>query len=257
VIDLHCHLLPGIDDGPGTMEESLVMARAFVDAGTTRVAVTPHVSWDYPHVTPELITTGVRGLRDALDAAGVPLEIVPGAEIALSRAGDLEAETLRSLTLGDGPWLLVEPPFSPSIAGIEAVIDSLLLGGHRLLLAHPERSPSLAREPERLRPYVDAGMLCQITTSSLTGDFGRTVQKAARQMIDGGLAHVLASDAHNVTRRPPGLGAGAAVLHDPQLAAWLTTEVPEAIVAGRPIPERPARVTTRRDGLLARLRGHR
>lgn len=239
------------------MDESVVLARAFVDAGTTTVAVTPHVSWDHPHVTPEAVAAGVDALRIALDAAGVPLGIAPGAEIALSRAGDLDEETLRALALGDGPWLLVEPPFSPSIAGIEAVIDSLLLGGHRLLLAHPERSPSLARDPERLRPYVDAGMLCQVTAGSLTGDFGRTVQKAARQMVDGGLAQVLASDAHDVARRPPGLTEAAATLHDPELAAWLTTAVPAAIVAGEPIPERPDRAAPRRGGVMARLRGRR
>lgn len=257
MIDLHCHLLPGIDDGPGVMDESVAMARAFVEAGTSTVAVTPHVSWDHPHVTAETISEGVRALRAALDAEGVPLEVVPGAEIALSRAGDLGDDALRALTLGDGPWLLVEPPFSPSLAGIEAVIDSLLLGGHRLLLAHPERSPSLARDPERLRPYVDAGMLCQITAGSLTGDFGRTVQKAARHMVDGGLAHVLASDAHDAVRRAPGLTDGAATLHDPDLAAWLTTAVPAAILAGGPIPERPEPATPRRGGLLTRLRGRR
>lgn len=253
VIDLHCHLLPGIDDGPGTMDESVAMARAFVAAGTERVAVTPHVSWDHPHVTADAIAAGVEALRGALDDAGVPLDVVPGAEIALSRAGDLDAEALRSLALGDGPWLLVEPPFSPSLAGIEAVIDALLLGGHRLLLAHPERSPSLAKDPERLRPYVDAGMLCQVTAGSLTGEFGRTVQRAARQMVDHGLAHVLASDAHDALRRPPGMAEAAAALGDPELAAWLTTRVPAAIVAGAPIPERPVRDAPRRGGLLTRL----
>lgn len=257
VIDLHCHLLPGIDDGPATMEASVEMARAFVDAGTTTVAVTPHVNWDHLHVTPEVVAAGVEALRDALGAAGVPLTIVPGAEIALSRAGDLEADTVRALALGDGPWVLVEPPFSPSVAGIEAVIDALLLGGHRLLLAHPERSPSLAREPERLRPYVDAGMLCQVTAGSLTGAFGRSVQRAARQMVDTGLAHVLASDAHDAERRPPGLAAAAATLRDPELAAWLTTAVPAAVLAGDAIPPRPGRPAARRGGLVARLRGRR
>jgi protein-tyrosine phosphatase len=256
VIDLHCHLLPGIDDGPETIEESVAMARAFVATGTEQVAVTPHVNWDHPHVTPETIASGIDALRRALDDAGVPLAVAPGAEVALSRAGDLEPEVLRALTLGDGPWLLVEPPFSPSLAGIEAVIDSLLLGGHRLLLAHPERSPSLAKEPERLRPYVDAGMLCQVTSGSLTGDFGRPVQRAAREMVDHGLVHVLASDAHDAARRPPGL-AGAATLHDPDLAAWLTTEVPAAILAGASIPERPASAAPRRAGLLTRLRARR
>lgn len=239
------------------MGESVAMARAFVEAGTEKVAVTPHVSWDHPHVTPDAIAVGVTELRAALDDAGVPLEVVPGAEIALSRAGDLDPEVLRALTLGDGPWLLVEPPFSPSLAGIEAVIDALLLGGHRLLLAHPERSPSLAQDPERLRPYVDAGMLCQVTAGSLTGTFGRTVQKAGRQMIEHGLAHVLSSDAHDTVRRPPGMAEGAATLHDPELADWLTCAVPAAIAAGTPIPERPERDAPRRGGLLTRLRGRR
>jgi protein-tyrosine phosphatase len=236
------------------MDEAIALARAFVEAGTETVAVTPHVSWDHPHVTAVRIAAGVDELRAALAAADVPLEIMPGAEIALSRAGDLDDDALGALHLGDGPWLLVEPPFSPSLAGIEAVIDSLLLAGRRLLLAHPERSPSLAKDPERMRPYVDAGMICQVTAGSLTGNFGRTVQKAARQMVDTGLAHVLASDAHDTVRRPPGMRAAADALQDPELADWLTRAVPAAVAAGTPIPPRPEREAPRRGGLLTRLR---
>lgn len=233
------------------------MARAFVDAGTERVAVTPHVSWDYPHTTAEAVAAGIDELQAALDDAGVPLKLMPGAEIALSRAGDLEPDALRSLALGDGSWLLVEPPFSPGVAGIEAVIDSLLLAGHRLLLAHPERSPSLAKDPERLRPYVDAGLLCQVTAGSLTGAFGRTVQRAARRMVETELVHVLASDAHDGVHRPPGLRDAAAAVHDPELADWLTRAMPAAIADGSPLPPRPEREAPRHGGLLTRLRGRR
>lgn len=237
------------------MDASVELARAFVAAGTDTVTVTPHVSWDYPHVTAAVVAEAVGELQAELERRDIPLTVLTGAEVALSRANDLSAEELTALTLGGGGWLLVEPPFSPSLAGIEAVIDSLMLGGHRLLLAHPERSPSLAKDPERLRPYVDAGMLCQVTAGSLTGDFGRDVQRAARRMIEGELAHVISSDAHNVDRRPPGLEHGVATLRDPELAAWLTTEVPAAIVAGAPLPPRPEREASRRGGLLTRLRG--
>lgn len=237
------------------MATAVEMARAFVAAGTDTVTVTPHVSWDYPHVTSALIAAAVTELQEELDRQDVPLEVLPGAEVALSRASDLPDEELRALTLGGSGWLLVEPPFSPSLAGIEAVIDSLLLGGHRLLLAHPERSPSLAKDPERLRPYVDAGMLCQVTAGSLTGAFGRDVQRAGRRMVQDELAHVISSDAHDLVRRPPGLGEAAATLHDPEVAAWLTTAAPGAIATGAPIPPRPERETPRRGGLLTRLRG--
>lgn len=256
MIDLHCHLLPGIDDGPRSMDEAVAMARAFVAAGTETVVTTPHVNWDHPHVTAALIDERVAELREELAGAEVPLQVLPGAEIALSRVGDLDEDELRGLALGDGGWLLVEPPFSAGVSGIEPVLDALMLGGHRLLLAHPERSPGLARDPERLRPYVDAGMLCQITSESLTGAFGRDVQKAGRRMIQDELAHVISSDAHDPTRRPPGLTAGAATLHDEELAAWLTVAVPGAIAAGGPIPPRPERdAPPRRSGLLTRLRG--
>lgn len=254
MIDLHCHLLPGIDDGPATMDEAVAMARAFAEAGTTAVAVTPHVSWDYPETTPARIAAGVDDVRAALEAADVALEVLPGAEIALSRANDLSEDDLRGFTLGGGPWLLVEPPFSPSLAGIEAVLDTLLLGGHKLVLAHPERSPALAKEPERLRPYVEAGVLCQITAGSVMGEFGRTVQRAARRMIDDELAHLLASDAHDVTRRVPGMRDAAAALQDAELADWLTREVPGAIITGAPIPPRPETDGPRGGGLLGRLR---
>lgn len=255
MIDLHCHLLPGIDDGPRSMDDAVAMARAFVASGTDAVVVTPHVNWDHPHVTGDVIREAIDALRVELDRAEVPLRVLPGAEIALSRIGDLTDDELAGLTLGDGDWLLVEPPFSPSLAGIEAVIDSLLLRGRRLLLAHPERSPALAKHPDRLRPYVDAGMLCQITASSLTGAFGRDVERAGRRMIQDGLAHVISSDAHDATRRAPGVRDGAATLHDPELEAWLTEAVPAAITAGEPIPPRPERDVPRRGGLLTRLRG--
>ncbi|MBJ7329434.1 MAG: hypothetical protein JHC95_06030 [Solirubrobacteraceae bacterium] len=257
MIDLHCHLLPGIDDGPTAMDQSVAMARAFADAGVERAVVTPHVSWDYPHVNAAGIHAAVEELSAELARAEVPLQILPGAEVALSRAGDLPEEELDALTLADAGWLLVEPPFTPQITGIEAVLDSLLLRGKRLLLAHPERSPALAKDPERLRPYVDAGMLCQITASSLSGAFGRDVQRAGRRMISSGLAHVVSSDAHNTDRRPPGMQEGVATLQDPELADWLTRGVPAALIGGTPIPYRPEREEESRGGLLTRLRGRR
>jgi protein-tyrosine phosphatase len=123
VIDLHCHVLPGIDDGPDTLDDSLALCRAAAAAGTRTVVATPHVSWDWPNVTSRVVADGVARVNEALEAEGVDLEVRPGAEVAMTRAGDLEDSELVALRLGGGPYLLVECPFSPAAAGFDAILD--------------------------------------------------------------------------------------------------------------------------------------
>jgi protein-tyrosine phosphatase len=255
VIDLHSHILPGIDDGPTTMAGSLELARAAVGAGTTTILATPHVN-DDAGIEPGRIAAGLEELRAALAEADIPLEVLPGGEIAIWRLIDLDDDTLRALALGGGPYLLVESPFSPVVGDFEPMVLDLHARGHRVLLAHPERCPAFQRDPARLERLVGAGVLVQITAGSMTGGFGSTVRRFTVAVLREGLAHVVASDAHDHVRRPPGLRAGFAALERelPGIGAqarWLTEQVPRAVLDGTPLPPRPA--LPKPAGLLRRL----
>jgi protein-tyrosine phosphatase len=243
VIDLHSHILPGLDDGPRTLEGSLELARAAVAEGTATMLATPHVN-DYADIGPEEVAAGLDVLRPALVEAGIPLEVLPGGEIAIWKLADLDAAALRALALGGGPYLLVESPFSPMAGEFEPPVLDLQAQGHRVLLAHPERCPAFQREPARLRRLVEAGVLVQVTAGSISGAFGASVKRFTAALLRDELVHVVASDAHDAVNRPPGLRAAFAALEQAQ-AAWMTEAVPRAILDGAELPERPARAGLR------------
>lgn len=255
-IDLHCHVLPGIDDGPATIDDALAIARAAVAAGTRTMIATPHVSWEWPDNNARRIAEAVDELNGTLLDEGLDLEVRPGAEIALTRAGDLDDDELSALRLGGGPFVLVECPFAQSAAGFEAPLFSLSARGHRIVLAHPERCAGFGRDPAALERLVDAGMLTSITAGSLVGRFGSEVRRVAWDMLRAGLVHNVASDAHSEVRRPPGTAAELADAGLEDYAEWLTREVPLAILDGGPMPPAPTAPlprSQRRPPLLRRL----
>jgi protein-tyrosine phosphatase len=253
VIDLHCHLLPGIDDGPADLGGTLAMAEQHVKAGVEVVAATPHVAWDMPNEA-ETIDLRLADVHTALAAAEIPLTVVRGAEIDVHQAVRLRDEQLRALALGGGPWLLLEAPLRPGI-GFAPVVHALLERGHRVLIAHPERSPLLQRNPEGLRELVRAGAATQVTAASFAGGFGRTVREYAERMLEAGLVHSVASDAHDAFRRPPGLAQPLRAAGLAELVPLLAAEAPAAILAGDPLPPAPA--WRRRRGSLRGLLGRR
>jgi protein-tyrosine phosphatase len=240
VIDLHCHILPGIDDGAPTPDDALAMARIAVEAGTKTIVATPHVSWEWPDNDSHVIADKVTELNEAIRGAGLDLEIRPGAEIAMSRAAELDDDELRALSLGGGPWLLIECPFVSSAAGFDLFLSDLQTRGHQIVLAHPERCPAFQREPARLRSFLGQGMLSSITAGSLVGRFGRTVKAFAEDLMSTGLVDSVASDAHDAgPRRAPGItpileGAGFGAQAD-----WLARAVPLAVLRGTKVPPRP------------------
>jgi protein-tyrosine phosphatase len=248
VIDLHCHLLPGIDDGPPDLGGALALAQLHVKAGVRIVAATPHVSWDMPNEA-AAIDLRLGDVRAAIAAAQIPLKVARGAEIDVHQAIGMSDEQLRRLALGGGPWLLLEAPLRRGVA-LAPVARALLERGHRVLIAHPERSPLLQRDPDGLRALVRAGAATQITAASFAGRFGRTVRDCADDMLEAGLVHSVASDAHDAFRRPPGLAEPLRDAGLSELVEQLTLEAPAAILAGDELPSPPVR--RRRRGLLWR-----
>ncbi len=200
---------------------------------------TPHVSSHY-HNDADTIAGLVESLSARLADEGVALEVLAGAEIALTSVVEVEPAQLSRLGLGGGEWLLMEPPFAPVATGLESIISDLQRGGHRILLAHPERCPAFHRDPRMLESLTGSGILTSITAGSLVGRFGERVRRFALGMMDAGLAHNVASDAHDHLQRPPGTKAELEQAGFAALADWLTHEVPAAILSGEAsIPPRP------------------
>lgn len=243
MIDLHFHLLPGIDDGPGSTSEMLALARAAVAGGTRVVTATPHLDHNWGVEIAD-ITEGLPRVRDALAAAGIELQVLPGAEISLPRFSELSPEELDAVRLGAGPYLLVESPHTLASGDFQNYLHGLRNQGHDLLLAHPERCPTFMRQPELLEELVEDGVLTSITAGSLGGRFGRDIYDFSLSLLEQGLVHNVASDAHSAERRTPALLEHFAAAEQDlpgisEHAHWLTQEAPSAILAGHALPERP------------------
>lgn len=239
MIDLHAHVLPGIDDGPSDIAEAKALLRGMAEEGIVKVVATPHVSERYPN-DPSTIAAALARLDDGT----LPVEVALGAEVTIEDATALDDTTLGRLRLGGGPWLLVECPLSPAAADFDPALARLRERGFRLVLAHPERSPALQRDPGRVLEHVVAGDLTAVTAGAMTGRFGRTARAMCVRLFEQGLVHTVTSDAHDLRGRPPGLTEGFAAL-EAELpgvtghAGWYTEEVPAAVLAGAPIPPPP------------------
>jgi len=236
VIDLHTHVLPGLDDGARSLAEARAMALDAAAQGVSVLAATPHVRDDYP-TTPEAIEDAVAELRDDFGEPGIPVEVLHGAEVALDLLWMIPPEDLHRFTIAqNGRYLLLEVAYRGWPLAFESAVVRLLELGVTPLLAHPERNPEVQDRPDRVRAIVEAGALLQVTAASLEGSRDRAAQAAAMRLLELGLVHVVASDAHGPHIERGGLGDAVAALDDAGLARYLTVEVPGAIVAGEPLP---------------------
>ncbi len=203
LIDLHCHILPGIDDGAPDLETSLQMARIAVDDGITVTACTPHMMPGYYENTSEGVRAAVVALQAELDTAGIPLRLVTGADVHLVPGLASGLRDGSKLTLADTRYFLFEPPHNtapPRMA--EAVFDCMAAGFHPLI-THPERLRWIEDHYGLMVQLAQAGAWMQITAGSVTGRFGKRTQYWAERMLDEGIVHILATDAHNLRSRSP------------------------------------------------------
>jgi protein-tyrosine phosphatase len=250
VIDLHAHVLPGIDDGPATTEESVDLARAAAGDGTRTLVATPHLRHDYPNVRVEELADRCAEVRGQLRAEETPIEIVPGGEIDFEWAQNATAEELRLASYGQvGTDVLLETPYAPVTPAFDGALFRLASMGFRVLLAHPERNPTFQQDRGRLEALVRRGALVQLTAGSLleTGRRRPSARLAAR-LLERGLAHALASDAHTAAswRRPDlSRGVAAADRIAPGIGTWMVTDSAAAILAGEPLPRAPSPRGTR------------
>ena len=249
LVDIHTHLLPGIDDGPRDLESALEMARAAVDAGIEVIAATPHLRQDFPDVHIEELAERSDNLRLALKRDQIPLGVIGGAEASLVWALEADDEHLALASYGQrGTDLLIETP-SGSVIGFERLLYELRARGFRLTLAHPERSPEFQRDHGPLGELVSQGVLLQVNADSLLVANRRSpLRRLAERLCQDGIVHALASDGHRgeswrpVTRLAQGMAAAAALVGT-ERASWLVEAAPAAIIEGRPLPDPPQMTT--------------
>ncbi|CRI66041.1 PHP C-terminal domain protein [Thiocapsa sp. KS1] len=231
MIDCHCHILPGIDDGAHTFETALDMARAAAAAGIQDLVCTPHHLNGVYSNPGSVVRHALQDLRERLAGAGVPLRIHPGAELHL--VPELPSQVLdgTALTYNDlGKAALVELPKAAVPMGAETILEQLLYRGITPVIAHPERNLVLVRNPERLAEWVARGCKVQLTAQSCSGDFGERIQHISRHWLELGWVHLIASDAHRPTgRSPTTLAAGRAVVTE-----WLGDQAASLLVCDNP-----------------------
>ncbi len=238
--ELHFHALPGLDDGPADLAESVELARLARNDGTGTVIATPHVRTDMVTDVRDL-GERVAELQSALDAEGIAIRVHTGGELGHGMVGRLSQDELESIAQGapGARWLLLEAPFEAIDEDFHAAASELRDRGFASLVAHPERSADAALNGSAgLRTELDHGSLAQVNAQSVTGEHGEAAREAAFALIAEGLVSVVSSDAHGPTR-PPRLGEARAQLVasgvDPAVAAGLTTTGPHRLLA-RGIP---------------------
>ena len=243
MIDLHHHLLFGIDDGARDLETSVAMVQMAVGDGVTHIVATPHANETYPYDRVRNADL-LRQIREALPpqvASKITLGL--GSDFHLSYENTEDVRVRGPLyAINDGPYLLVELADTSIPAQIDEVFYNMRVSGLSPILTHPERNATLQRSRSRLREWLKAGLLVQVTAGSLTGVFGKQAEDVAWELVNNDWAHFVSSDAHNTGRRSPVLSTAYASVAKRQgeaSAQRLFVSNPLAVFEGQSLPPQP------------------
>lgn len=233
MIDTHLHILPGVDDGPETIDEALALARVLVQEGVHSAIATPHYNDEFPRRSAAEIQARVHDLQFVLDRQGIPLRLFAGHEVLIKPGLVEDIQSGRVATLNGSRYLLLELWTSTWIPETERVIFELRAAGIVPVLAHVERYRAIQDNLDRLAALVRQGVLAQLTAGSLTNLWGKTVRRSAETLLKKGLIHCIASDAHGLQKRMPEIAVGLQCAE--KLAGKVSTQrvieiVPAAIV---------------------------
>ncbi len=241
MIDLHCHILPGVDDGAQSLEEAAAMCRMAAQDGCEAMIATPHQRrGEWWNSDRESLSALAGELQDIV---GPGLRVYLGGEVHVDSALLAEVEKLPGggvLPLAGSRYLLIELDAQGTATEAIHLVHELAVAGWHPVIAHPEFIPWLAADPELVERLVALGATVQVTAMSVTGDFGRRPQNDVFSLLDAGLVHFVASDSHGVRRRPPGLKRACDLIAGRwgRDVAWrLVDDNPRAVVTDRPLPE--------------------
>lgn len=239
MIDLHCHILPGLDDGPRNMEESIRMCQIALRDGIRTIVATPHTLNGVYQNDRSTILKKIETLNSELRTQNpeLSLKILPGSDIHLSEATPEKVKQGDAMTIGDGGrYILVEFASHAIAFQAEKILFQLLTEGVIPIISHPERNLEIGTRPNRYYEMIKMGCLGQVTAMSLTGEFGPKVKQWAEKFLKHRLIHLIASDAHSSDGRPPILSSAvklAAKIVGKEEAIRMTTDYPRAILEGR------------------------
>ena len=253
-VDIHAHVLPGIDDGPREFEDAMRMLRAAAEANIDTIAATPHLRSDFPDVVVGELHARCHEVRAAIEREQLPIRLVTGAEVSVEWALGASREDLELATYEQrGRHLLIETP-TTDYGALNRILHELRARGLRVVLAHPERSREFQRDLSQLNELVAEGVLVQVNAESLLDNRrGSAAGRLSRDLCERGLAHILASDGHRSGSWRPvtQLHQAAQLLPSvvgPERASWMTRYAPLAVVDGTEVPEPPAVVRRSRAG---------
>lgn len=238
-VDIHCHCLPGLDDGPTNLEEAIALCEALVADGTTTVIATPHQLGRYDRLNSaaEIFAT-LLDLTRELEARHIPLEIVPGGDVRVDERLPKLLDAGEVAPVADaGRHLLLELPHELYVDPVP-LIDLLAERGLQAIMTHPERHPYLPRRHDWANAWLSRGACLQITSGSLLGEFGSRAYELAWRLVENGLAGIIASDAHDARRRPPRMSEAIRILTErvgPAITRQLAIDNPLRVLSGETI----------------------
>jgi len=231
-VDLHCHILPEIDDGAANMDESLAMARIAAHDGIRIIVATPHVNkalYSFEEVKQRVIL-----FNRYLEAAGLDVSVLPGGDVSVV----FEPSLVKDFTINSNGYILVEFPHTHMPHNAATILHNFRKEGLRPIITHPERNPTIMSRPETLLELLEDGIMVQVTAGSLTGDFGRKSQRCALFLLENDAVDIIATDAHSRRFRRPVLSAGfhvAEKIVGRARAEAMVINTPVAVIAGNPV----------------------